>query len=62
MNNVTLRGLMNVHKANRRSANEQARELAHLRSRTYRGIPVSGPAKGEEIHGKFTYRGRVYFK
>ena len=37
MTNVTIRGLMKVHNKNRRAANEQARELAHLRHRAYRG-------------------------
>ena len=62
MTNVMIRGLMAAHKANRRTANEQARELAHLRHRAYRGIPVSGNVQGEVIHGTFTYRGRTYTK
>ena len=38
MSNVMIRGLMKVHNKNRRAANEQARELNHLRHRAYRGV------------------------
>ena len=62
MTNVQIRGLMKVHNQNRRSANEQARELAHLRHQAYRGVTVTEKAQGEEIHGTFTYRGRTYTK
>ena len=62
MTNVQIRGLMKVHNSNRRSATEQARELAHLRLRSYRGVPVTGSTPGEEVHGTFTYRGRTYTK
>ncbi len=62
MTNVQIRGLMKVHNSNRRSASEQARELAHLRHRSYRGVTVTESTKGEEIHGTFTYRGRTYTK
>lgn len=62
MTNVQISGLMRAHRANRRAANEQSRELAHLRRRAYRGVPVTESVKGEEIHGNFTYRGRSYTK
>ena len=62
MTNVQIRGIMKVHNQNRRSATEQARELAHLRHRAYRGVTVEGSTKGEPIHGTFTYRGRTYIK
>ena len=62
MNNVTIRGLMATHKANRRSQNEQARELAHLRHRAYRGVETIAPVQGGEVHGTFVYRGRTYTK
>ena len=62
MNNVQIRGLMRVHKANRRAQTEQARELAHLRHQAYRGVPVTCKQTGEEIHGTFCYRGRTYTK
>ena len=62
MTNVQIRGLMNVHNKNRRSNNEQARELAHLRYRSYRGVPVTESVVGEEVHGTFTYRGHSYTK
>ena len=62
MSNVQIRGLMKVHKANRRAANEQARELQHLRHRAYRGVEVTSPAVGQEVHGTFIYRGRTYTK
>jgi hypothetical protein len=61
MSNVQIRGLMKVHKANRRAANEQARELAHLRHRAYRGCENIA-ATGGEVHGTFCYRGRTYTK
>ena len=38
MSNVQIRGLMKVHKKNRRAAAEQERELRHLRHRAYRGV------------------------
>ena len=62
MHNVQIRGLMAAHKANRRRANEQARELAHLRHRAYRGVENDGTIRGGEVHGTFTYRGRTYTK
>ena len=62
MHNVQIRGLMAVHKANRRRANEQGRELAHLRHRAYRGVENDGTLQGGEVHGTFTYRGRTYTK
>ena len=62
MSNVMIRGLMKVHKQNRRAANEQARELAHLRHRAYRGVENDGTISGGEVHGTFTYRGRTYTK
>ena len=62
MSNVQIRGLMKVHNDNRRAANEQARELAHLRHRAYRGVETSAQSGGEEVHGTFTYRGRTYTK
>ena len=62
MSNVMIRGLMKVHNQNRRSQNEQARELAHLRHRAYRGVETIAPVKGSEVHGTFTYRGRTYTK
>ena len=62
MNNVQIRGLMKAHNKNRRAANEQARELAHLRHRSYRGVETIAPVQGGEVHGTFTYRGRTYTK
>ena len=62
MSNVMIRGLMKAHKANRRAENEQARELAHIRHRAYRGVQTIAPVEGEEIHGTYTYRGRTYTK
>ena len=63
MTNVTIRGLMAAHKANRRSDNEQARGLAHLRHRSYRGVPTKNTNwVGSDVHGVFTYRGVVYTK
>ncbi len=62
MSNVQIRGLMKVHNANRRAANEQARELQHLRHRAYRGVEMAGPTAGQEVHGTFIYRGRTYTK
>ena len=62
MSDVQIRGLMKVHKANRRAANEQARELAHLRHRAYRGCENIAQTGGEEVHGTFCYRGRTYTK
>ena len=63
MTNVTIRGLMALHNANRRAANEQARELNHLRSRAYRGIPTQNTNWiTSDVHGKFTYRGVEYTK
>ena len=62
MSNVMIRGLMKVHKQNRRAANEQARELAHLRHRAYRGCENITTEGGGEVHGTFCYRGRTYVK
>ena len=62
MNNVALRGLLKVHKENRRSENEQARELAHLRHRSYRGVPTNNLNWiSRDTHGQtFKYRGVEY--
>ena len=62
MTNVAIRGLLKVHKENRRAANEQARELAHLRHRAYRGCENIAAGEGGEVHGTFCYRGRTYVK
>lgn len=62
MSNVMIRGLMKAHNKNRRSQNEQARELAHIRHRAYRGVETIAPVEGGEVHGTFTYRGRTYTK
>ena len=62
MSTVQIRGLMKVHKENRRAANEQQRELAHLRHRAYRGCETAASSGGQEIHGTFCYRGRTYTK
>ena len=63
MNNVALRGLLKVHNANRRSNKEQERELAHLRLRSYRGIPTGNTTwMKKDVHGTFTYRGVTYQK
>jgi len=63
MQNVALRGLLSAHKANRRSENEQARELIHLRQRAYRGIPTNNMNWiKKDVHGTFTYRGVTYTK
>ena len=62
MTNVAIRGLLKVHKENRRAATEQARELAHLRHRAYRGCENVSPVEGSEVHGTFCYRGRTYTK
>lgn len=62
MSDVMIRGLIKVHNENRRSQNEQSRELDHLRHRAYRGVPVSGSVQGEPMHGTYVYRGRTYTK
>lgn len=63
MTNVALRGLLKAHKENRRSTSEQARELAHLRYRSYRGIPTKNDSwVKQDVHGEFTYRGVSYTK
>ncbi len=62
MSNVMIRGLMKAHQKNRRAANEQQRELAHLRHRAYRGCETTASNGGEEVHGTFCYRGRTYTK
>ena len=63
MQNVALRGLLKVHKENRRSAAEQERELVHLRQRAYRGIPTNNTKwLKKDVHGTFTYRGVTYTK
>ena len=63
MNNVALRGLMKIHNANRRSAAEQERELAHLRLKSYRGVPTGNTTwMKKDVHGTFTYRGVTYNK
>ena len=62
MSNVMIRGLIKVHNKNRRTQNEQARELAHIRHRAYRGVETIAPVQGSEVHGTFTYRGRTYTK
>lgn len=62
MNSVQIRGLMKVHKDNRRRQAEQQRELAHLRRRAYRGVEMQGSTSGEEVHGTFVYRGHTYTK
>ena len=62
MTKVEIRGLMNVHNKNRRSANEQQRELAHLRHRAYRGVVTNASPVGEAVHGTFVYRGHSYTK
>ena len=62
MNNVQIRGLMNVHNKNRRAANEQQRELAHLRHRAYRGVVTNASPTGDGVHGTFVYRGHAYSK
>ena len=62
MTNVEIRGLMNVHNKNRRSANEQQRELAHLRHRAYRGVVTEASPTGDSVHGTFVYRGHAYTK
>jgi len=63
MSNVQIRGLMKAHKKNRRVANEQARELNHLRSRAYRGVPTHNMNWiASDVHGSFVYRGVEYTK
>ena len=62
MNNVQIRGLMKAHKDNRRAANEQQRELTHLRHRAYRGVVTSASPVGDSVHGTFVYRGHSYTK
>ena len=63
MSNVQIRGLMKAHKENRRAANEQARELNHLRIRyAYRGVQPPGNWITSEVHGRFVYRGVEYTK
>ena len=56
MTNVTVRGLMKVHKENRRAANEQQRELAHLRHRAYRGCETVASTKRRS---RFTVRSAI---
>ena len=62
MSNVMIRGLIKAHNKNRRTQNEQARELAHIRHRAYRGVETVAETGGEEVHGTFCYRGRTYTK
>ena len=62
MSTVQIRGLLKVHKENRRAANEQQRELAHLRHRAYRGCETVASTGGDAVHGTFCYRGRTYTK
>ena len=62
MNSVQIRGLMKVHKANRRRQAEQQRELNHLRHRAYRGVVTQSSPTGEAVHGTFIYRGNTYTK
>ena len=64
MKDVALRGLMKVHNQNRRTAAEQERELAHLRSTAYRGVPTNNTNWiTRDNHGKtFVYRGISYTK
>ena len=62
MSNVMIRGLMKVHNKNRRAANEQARELNHLRRRAYRGVPTKQNWITSDVHGNFVYRGVAYTK
>ena len=63
MTNVTIRGLMAAHNRNRRAQNEQSRELAHLRRRSYRGVPTKNTSwLSSDVHGEFTYRGVSYVK
>ena len=63
MSNVMIRGLMKAHKANRRAENEQARELAHLRRRSYRGVATKNTDWiSSDVHGNFVYRGVEYTK
>ena len=63
MSNVMIRGLMKVHNENRRAANEQARELDHLRRRSYRGVPTHNMNWiTSDIHGHYVYRGVAYDK
>lgn len=63
MSNVMIRGLMAAHKKNRRAANEQGRELEHLRARSYRGVPTKNTNWiTSDIHGHFVYRGVAYDK
>ena len=62
MQNVQLRGLLKVHQENRRTENEQSRELAHLRHKAYRGIPTNNLSwLSRDNRGKvFRYRGVDY--
>ena len=63
MSNVMIRGLMKVHNKNRRAENEQARELAHLRRRSYRGVTTKNTDWiTSDVHGNFVYRGVEYTK
>ena len=64
MNNVALRGLMKIHRDNRRSQNEQERELRHLRLKSYRGVPTHNLNwVTQDNSGKsFVYRGVTYTK
>ena len=62
MNSVQIRGLMKVHKDNRRRQAEQQRELNHLRHRAYRGVVTNASPVGEAVHGTFVYRGHSYTK
>ena len=62
MSNVMIRGLMKAHNKNRRAANEQQRELAHLRHRAYRGVVTNASPTGDAVHGTFVYRGNSYTK
>ena len=59
MTNVTVRGLMKVHKENRRAANEQQRELAHLRHRAYRGCETVASTK-EQRGSRYVLLSRSY--
>ncbi len=37
-------------------------QMAHLRSKAYRGVSYTQAKQGQEIHGLLTYRGLSYSK
>ena len=60
MSTVQIRGLLKVHKENRRAANEQQRELAHLRHRAYRGCETAASVWRWQMSPRYVLLSRSY--